>query len=77
MGIAGGRGKFATLVLDADIRASLRKGAPELSGERSDYSRNTLRLDRLGIEVPLEVNGAGQYVLNMASSGEQGRTLVE
>ena len=67
--IAGGLGKFAAFLLDADILAFLRKGAFESLGGRSDFPRNILTSGRLEVDVPLEVFRAGHFAPSVASFG--------
>ena len=55
----GGRGKFTTFLLAADIPALLRKGALESLGRQLRPPRNILRLGRRGFAVPSGVNEAG------------------
>ena len=63
-------------LLGADIPAFSRKGAREWSDGQLDLFRNTLRLGRLGIEVPLEVTGMGRHAQNVASFEDTREALV-
>ena len=49
---AGAKGNFATFVLDSDIPALLRKGAPEALGGRLHFSEDTLTLGPEGRKFP-------------------------
>ena len=42
MGIAGNKGKFTAFLLEADIPASLRKGAAGALGGQLDFPRDAL-----------------------------------
>ena len=75
-GIAGGRGRFAALFLEAGIPALLRKGAVEAVGGRLAFASNALMLAEMGVAAPLKVSGAGRYVLRAASRGkERGKSV--
>ena len=67
VGIAGGREKSAAFWPEAEIPALLRKGSLGASGGQSDFARNFLALDEMGVDVPLKINGLGRYVLRAAS----------
>ena len=64
MGIAGGPGKIATFLLDADTPALLCKGAPKSSGEQLEFSQDILRLGG---------NGMGHCDLNASPVEDKGR----
>ena len=76
VGIAGGHGETATSLLDADIRALLRRGALGSLVGQLELPRDNLRLGRLGIETPLAGEGMGRYALTAASFGEKERVSV-
>ena len=66
VGIAGTAATFTALVLDAEIPALLRNGAIALAGQL-DFVRNSLTLGSRGIEIPLQVNAMGHYVLSVVN----------
>ena len=70
VGIAGSKGTFTAFVLDADIPALLRKGALEALAGQLDFARNALTLGSRGVEIPLQVNDAGHYILSVANFHE-------
>ena len=73
VGIAVGRGKFASSALESDIPAPCRAGASEAPGGRSDLPCDVLTSRRRGVGLSLKLNCLGHYVLSVVSSG-QGRS---
>ena len=49
----------------------------EALGGRSDFARNVLTLNKMGVDVPLTVHGAGHYVLRVASFGKEREKVGE
>ena len=57
VGIAGGRGKLAAVVLEADTPALLCEGALKALGGHSDFRRNISTLRKQEVDIPLELSG--------------------
>ena len=55
-GIAGRKVASTARVLDAEIPALLRKGAPEALGAQHDFERDILTNRKHGVRVLLRVN---------------------
>ena len=70
VGFAGGKGKFATFALDADIPELLRKGALEAARGQLDCSRGISTLRKQGANIPLRLTRMGQYIPSAADFGE-------
>ena len=70
VGIAWGEGAFAGFVLDADIPALLRKGVLGSLGGQLDFERDILSIRTHGVNVPLNVNEMGRYVLSAVEFGK-------
>ena len=58
--------------LEADIPALLRLGALVALGGQFDSHRDAASLRKRGVDIPLELNGVGHYVLSAASLGKSG-----
>ena len=71
VGVAGGRGEVTAFLIYADNPAFLRKGALEALRGQLDFPQNVATSGRLGIDVPLKVNGMGRHVLSVVSSGKE------
>ena len=69
VGTAGCKGAFTAFVLDAEIPASLRKGALRAPGAQLNFDKDTLSLVIYGAWAPLRVNATGHYILSMAEFG--------
>ena len=69
VGIAGCKGSLTALVLGAETRALLRKGALEALGAQLDFDKDTLSLLRHGVCAPLRVNAMGHFIVSVAEFG--------
>ena len=69
VGIAGRRGAFAAYAMEADIPASLRKGALEAVGGRSDSARDARAIRNHGVDIHQRVGEMGLCVLNVVAFG--------
>ena len=70
-GIAGGRGEIAAFSSGEDIPAVLREGSLGALGGQLDLARSVLKMNGMGVAVPLKVNGAGRYVLSAGPCGKE------
>ena len=70
VGIAWGEGAFAGFVLDSDIPALLRRGVLGSLGAQLDFERDILSIRTHGVNVPLNVNEMGRYVLSTVEFGK-------
>ena len=61
---------FAAFLADAEIPASLLRGALDLSAGKPDMSRNSICPEILGAEAPLLPNAPGRQVPDVASSDD-------
>ena len=59
MGIAGNIEKFADFAREAEIPASLCKGALEALGGQLEAPRDILTRRKRGVDMPLKVNRMG------------------
>ena len=67
MGIAGRGGTPAASALDADVPASLRKGALGALSGQPNFPREMLTLRKHGVDIPQKVNQAGHFVLRLVA----------
>ena len=65
----GRRGTLTACVPEAAVPALLRKGAREALGGRLDFARGVLAIWIRGVEIPLEVNEMGHYLLSVFALG--------
>ena len=65
VGVAGCKGAYTALVLDAEISAFLRKSALEAPAAQLDFDKNALCFVRHGAWVLSKVHAMGHYILTV------------